>query len=370
MENLLEPGGRPQLTISCGRGRPVGDTLAGMNSRQSSRPRVTISSPGDVVAVLPYYVGFHPVESVVVAGLVGPRHEIGPVLRYDADVPMTLAAPDVLAKLTHHGITAAYVAVYSDEADPQDVADVFDSHAATFGLIIVDVVGVRHGRWRSCRCHDPSCCPEDGTPVPDPVSSPVGGRVAAMAALKGRAVLPTRAALESSVAAPVALAARAGELRLEQAVSRVEADLATISFDDVHRRIVGIVDASARAFADGAASTDPDDAALVVIAVESSLRIRDDIATRPGVPLAGLIEYLCAVARLTPDPFAAAICSLVACAALRQGSGALANVAIERALRNDPSYSLACILDDMSAVMISPAQMQVWAASARAGLEP
>lgn len=339
-----------------------------MNPRQSSRPCVTISSPGDVVAVLPYYVGFQPVESVVVAGLVGPRHEIGPVLRYDADVPMTLAAPDLLAKLAHHGITAAYVAVYSDEVDPQGIADVFDTHAATFGLIVADVVGVRHGRWRSCRCHDPSCCPEEGTPVPDPVSSPVGGHVAAMAALKGRAVLPTRAALESSVAPPVALAARAGELRLEQAVSRVEADLATTSFDEVHRRVVAIVETTARAFAEGEVATDPDDAALVVVAIESSLRIRDDIATLPDVPLAGLIEYLCAVARLTPDPFAAAICSLVACAALRQGSGALANVAIERALRNDPSYSLAHVLDDMSAVMISPAQMQSWAVSARASL--
>src|SRR5690625_6016388 len=103
--------------ISVCRCRTPADTLAGMNPRPPERPRVTVSSPGDVVSILPYYVGFHPSDSIVVAGLIGPRREIGPVLRYDADAPLDIAAPDVVAKLARHGITALYVVVYSDQID-------------------------------------------------------------------------------------------------------------------------------------------------------------------------------------------------------------------------------------------------------------
>lgn len=345
---------------------PVG-RLAGMSSRPSTRPRVAISSPGDVASVLPYYVGFHPTDSIVVAGLLGARREIGPVLRYDADAPVELAAPDVVAKLARHGITALYVVIYSNEIDSSALADCFRSHARAGGLEVIDVVTVWNGRWRSCLCRDPSCCPAEGSPLPDPTSG-VGGQVAAMAALEGRTVLPTRADIAATVAAPVALAARAGALRIEQAADRAENLIAGSGADGFHRQVVKLVESGARAFADGNSQIDPDDAALVVVAVEASFLVRDDVASLPTVPLTGLVDYLCAIARLTPDPFAAATCSLVACNALRQGSGALANVAIERALDNDPSYSFAQILAEMTAAMLSPADVQAWAASARAHL--
>lgn len=107
-----------------------------------------------------------------------------------------------------------------------------------------------------------------------------------------------------------------------------------------------------------------DDAAFVVAAVTDH-RIRDEIATLPDVPLPVLLDELCALARVAPDPDAAPLCAVVAWVALRDGNGAIANIALDRALGHDPRHSLALILRQMCMAMVPPRLVEQWTAAAR-----
>ena len=48
---------------------------------------VKISSPADILGVVPHRVGFHPAESIVVVCLHGPRRRDGLVMRLDLAPP-------------------------------------------------------------------------------------------------------------------------------------------------------------------------------------------------------------------------------------------------------------------------------------------
>ena len=78
-----------------------------------------------------------------------------------------------------------------------------------------------------------------------------------------------------------------------------------------------------------------------------------------------LLVFLSALARCALDENAAPICSALACVAYQMGNGALSNIAVERALRSEPDYALARLVDMALQAQIEPAEIRAMAKRTR-----
>jgi hypothetical protein len=72
--------------------------------------------------------------------------------------------------------------------------------------------------------------------------------------------------------------------------------------------------------------------------------VRDEVATWALEQDDALLALSEQVARLVVPPYDAPVCTLLAWVAYARGDGARAAVALDRALRGDPSYPLALLL--------------------------
>ncbi|MCA1712734.1 MAG: DUF4192 domain-containing protein [Actinobacteria bacterium] len=311
-----------------------------------------VSSPAEVAALVPHLVGFVPEESLVLACLRGPRRRVGLTMRVDlpdgVDAPEAAAA--LVARVAHERATAALLVVYTEGADGRDaLVDAIDEALADQGIALQEALLVRRGRWTSYLCDDATCCPADGTPL-DPAPSAALSLVRAEQALAGRAVLPSRADLVAALAPPGACT---GVAAAAQAVTR---EVRTRG-----RKAVRVA-ALAQWRAAVAAATDPratpDDPRLAV-ALQDVL-VRDAVlswAADDPEPLGRVLTRLC---RCVGAPFDVPVCTLLAVTAWLQGDGALANVALDRALAGEPTYSLAVLVRQGLDQQVRPAAVRAW----------
>jgi len=157
---------------------------------------ITLRGPGDVVALLPYQLGYHPRDSVVVVSLRGRR--VGLVAR--ADLPPAKFVDEVVSSLmgplVRDRATAVIVLGYEDVPHAsQPVLLALVEQLERAGIDVVDVPVVRDGRRYSAICSD-SCCPPEGIALPDPADVP---GVAEYVAL-GRSPLRSRSDVDALVA--------------------------------------------------------------------------------------------------------------------------------------------------------------------------
>ncbi|MDX6200269.1 MAG: hypothetical protein QOJ79_3420 [Actinomycetota bacterium] len=327
-------------------------------------PVVRLTSPGEIAAALPHLCGFVPTESLVAVSLRGERKRIGLTLRFDLPSIDAMGdganADEVATRLAHDGASAMVLVVYTDEAGerPREslVRAVIEA-VELRGISVMEGLLVRHGAWSSYTCAHPDCCPPDGTPVPAPVDL-----LAATAAYDGRVVLRDRDELVASLAAPALLAARAAEQRLDAAM---EAWLTVI---DEHGREHARADAVAALRGALAGSGERGDAALVVPLQD--VRVRDEVATWALDDSEALLSLLLRLARETVAPYDVPVCTLVALVAWVRGDGALANVALDRALAADPSYSMAKLFRAGLDGQLPPSAVKQWLRQTRRTLHP
>jgi hypothetical protein len=103
-----------------------------------------------------------------------------------------------------------------------------------------------------------------------------------------------------------------------------------------------------------------DESVAWITVVLAHLAVRDDAWSRmdPGFRAAHLRLWTDVVRRATPA-YLAAPASLLAFTAWQSGEGALANIAIDRALAADPGYSLAQLLRDIMDAGVPPSAARV-----------
>ncbi len=157
---------------------------------------ITLRGPGDVVAILPYQLGYHPRDSVVVISLRDRR--VGLVARADLPPPEHVGEviSSLIGPLLRDGATSVVVVGYEDAPDTsQPLLLALVEQLERAGVDVVDVAVVRDGRRYSPICSDP-CCPPDGIALPDPADVP---GVAEYVAL-GRSPLRSRADVDGLVA--------------------------------------------------------------------------------------------------------------------------------------------------------------------------
>jgi hypothetical protein len=217
------------------------------------------------------------------------------------------------------------------------------------GAVVDDVLLVSRQRMWSYTCLDPVCCPPEGRPLP------AGSEVAAAATFAGLVALPDRDSLGEL------LRPEPGRERLVPLLDAAEATMVTqlLRGQDARatRSVKRAIFAAARAAdADLTLQLPGEDlvrfaAALRRIAIRDSVWPAVDDRRLDG---RSLWQQL---ARRLPPPHDAAPLFLVAWRTWREGDGALAGIAAERALDSDPGYSAADLLLAALSQAIDPRRM-------------
>ncbi|HSF27176.1 MAG TPA: DUF4192 domain-containing protein [Actinomycetes bacterium] len=336
------------------------------------RPVVKFSSPTDIVGVVPLRVGFVPTESIVVVCLHGPRRRAGLVMRHDlVPIEQLEELADVLAwHVRRAEADGVILVVYTDAPDvdgslPQH--EFVDDLVDRLGIEVVECLLVRQGRWWSYSCAL-ACCPPEGTPIPSEPQGPAA-IVSAAAAFDGRAVLADRAALEASIRprrGPLSDGARM--LAFDQAAQAVIA-AAEDGADALTAETMALLESAASRWAAGERDLAPVEAARIVLGL-SSKWCRDYAATLAlDLDDDAYLSFLTELCQRTDDEWAAPVCTVLAWVAYAHGDGALANVAVDRALAAEPDYEMARLLLRGLQGQMPPAEVRALLGNVRRDME-
>jgi hypothetical protein len=202
-----------------------------------------------------------------------------------------------------------------------------------------DVLHVEDSRYWSYLCTNPGCCPAEGV-LFDAGSHPVSAALTAA----GLLVLPGRNALAATIAPVTGAEAEAMRQATQQAERAARRLIVTGGWTAVERAGLTAVRASIGLYRDGGSVLPAIGFAWLAL-VLTRLRIRDDAWARMdlGHREAHRRLWTDLVRRAQPG-YAAAPASLLALTAWQGGDGALANLALDRALADTPGYSMALLL--------------------------
>ena len=331
-----------------------------------SAPAVArLSTPGEILALLPSLCGFPPDESLVLLSLRGPRRRLGLTARIDLPEPADEPAVAQLCarRMAGDGATAVVLAVHSEQGRREGLVELVRDACTDARLEVVEALHVQGGRWTSYSCSR-SCCPPTGTPLP--TDSTALALVQAERVASGRAVLASRAELVASLAPPAPLLRAAADQRLTEAGRHWLR----------HRREHGAAASRrvalehAQALLDSVAAggtVSPADAARLAVGLQD-VQARDGLATLLLTRSDELLALLLQAAGSVTPPADAPVCTLLAWVAYARGDGALANVALDRALDGTPDYSLALLLRACLDAGTPPGEVRDLARGTREGL--
>jgi Domain of unknown function (DUF4192) len=132
-----------------------------------------LTSPHELLAVVPYLLGFHPTRSLVLLYLSNNR--LGLTQRLDLPRPDDIddVASALLPSLITENPDAVIVIGYEDnEGESLPALEALTKALQFSAMPIHDRIVVRDGRWWSLDCSSPNCCPPEGSPVPEPADVP------------------------------------------------------------------------------------------------------------------------------------------------------------------------------------------------------
>ena len=297
----------------------------------------TLTSPHDLLAAVPFLVGYHPTNSIVVIALNG--ETIGMAMRIDYPEEVDLDQIDSLAShLVREDADSALIIAYVPDSvfDSEYLLSPIRDAIAVRGIMLRESLEVRGDRWRSTICDDEGCCPPEGNPMPSHEDS----RVAAEQVAQGRP-LPYENVdeLRSSIAFSGV------DPALETALDHVEG--IDYEGEDViaHQREGALaVNALVQEFAEKGISTNTQLIALVLVRLHD-LQVRDYAM---GIVNDENMETLWSMwrwlMRIAPSGYVAPVATLFAVVSYEKGDGTMAQRALERTFDDDPKYGLARLL--------------------------
>lgn len=341
---------------------------------------IRLRGPADVVAVLPYQLGYHPQDSIVVVAL--RDRAVGLIERIDVPPPQHAdeASRALVVPLLHERPEAVMLVGYeSRPAASRPTLDALRRLLTDAGLLVLDRLVVRDGRWFALDCTQ-ECCPAEGVPVRAADSPAVAEMVGLeISPLAGRGALADLVAAEPRVAGAVAavlVQPQAGPTDSE-AVRRLRALSHWSVACDVTGRGAEVEELTAAQVALLVTSLDDHDLRDGLVAwlcpgslpldclspdLIDALRCTMPLPTwhrRPGDGAAAiarrrLLARLQALARSVPDDHCAGVLTVLANLAWWQGDGALARTCLDRALESAPGYRLARLLERMVDLGVRP----------------
>lgn len=351
--------------------------------RTSPRPVVRVRSTADLVASVPYLVGFTPRHSVVIVSLRGPHLRCGMVARVDlppaqddlSDSVDALVAA-LVPPIVRDGAAQVAVVVHDDAPwDPEQrphewVVDRLEDAFGEFGITVKEAAYVGDERFWSYTCALDACCPAAGRAL----AELDGGIVPATFVAEGRAPATDRAAV-------VAQVSPRGPL-LSAAVGSVAERESRWRGTDRRQEVLKVFETLVARRMDGGVTATPDEAGLVLAGLVD-VHVRDAVAQRhcawlgdlgpqdanlrsPGHeppsarsergdpwadPVTAVLQDL---ATCCDGDWAVAPLTLLALQHWQAGQGALANACIDRALALDPAYRMARLAEQLLRAGVPP----------------
>jgi len=365
---------------------------------------IRVGEPRELLAYIPYRLGFRPSESLVVTSIRAPRGRVGLVVRVDLDAVVGASAQATVRSLASHlwrdGAEQVVAVVYVARARTQEGRwrPEVERAAALVGAGLEERVGptvvwvVDEERYYCFDCGDPACCPREGWPVSDLESTQVSAQMVYAGArfAEHRGELAEVPLVDSRPRYNARRVSRRWRERLARAAGpgeRLAWRLA--SFDawaeavELVRRggrpgtsLIGKIDA---ALADTlvrdavvmSCTTGPSEARRALADPAGSERVGAafDRLFRAGAvpPAPGELEAARTVLREVvahaPGGAHAPAQSVLALLAWWAGEGAAASCWVERALRSDPAYRLARLVETALELGSAPG----WARGEEAG---
>ncbi len=297
----------------------------------------TLTSPHDLLAAVPFLVGYHPTNSLVVIAL----HEetIGMAMRIDYPDEVDLDQIDTLAShLVREEADSALLVAYvpSGVLDSEYLLAPIREAISMRGITLRECLEVRADRWRSTMCDDIDCCPPEGSPMPSHDES----RIAAEQVAEGKP-LP----YENLNELKDSISALPRNPDLERALDRVSGiDYESDEVIPLQREAAQAVNDLALEFAEKGISEKIEIIALVLVRLHD-LQVRDYAM---GITDEENIESLWSMWRwlmkMAPEGYVAPVATLFAVTSYEKGEGAMAQRGLDRALEDDPKYALAKLL--------------------------
>jgi len=292
--------------------------------------RLAVHNIDDLVGLVPYLIGFHPEESLVVIVIEEGRVEV--TARVDLSAVSGRGSPGALVSRLFDRYPAAGAWFIAYTGDDDLAWDVLGSCAALGGLVRVQrLLQVGPEAWRSDE--------------PDGPTGPISRRVApvaAEAAVLGLAVRPSRRALAAGIAGPP-------DDEVDDLVARFDA--AEIALDRLgargRRRIL-------RRLLVASGPPERDDSvrlALLVQHEEAQVRVLRLLSVENAEAQLALWTR---IVRHTLPAHRPAVLGLLGMAAWQNGDGALAMVCLEQLDRIDPLEPIAALLDWLNEEVVPP----------------
>lgn len=175
---------------------PRPDPLPDARSTTRTDPRATLrlGHPRELLALVPYLLGFQPRDSAVLVGLRPPGRQVGLVARVDLPDLLRPGGAELAAALADHlhddGTAEAVVVLYAGEGDPRDPERGLRARAGSRGARAAEVLrhglagvgpvttwSVDDGSYVGPDCRDRACCPVGGRPLADLSGGDLAGRL-------------------------------------------------------------------------------------------------------------------------------------------------------------------------------------------------
>jgi uncharacterized protein DUF4192 len=311
-----------------------------------------VRSPGDLIDLIPYLLGFHPRSSLVLVGLHDGR--VAATARADlADIAAgQVPLSDTIQLIVRGEADQLVAAIYDDRArlggdgstiTHGDTVHTLGRLADSAGLRLVEALLVARGRWRSYLCDDEQCCPPNGIALAGDSSV-----AAATATYAGLVALPDRGDV-TALLDPFAIEQREA---LEPLIVHYENSATAAILDgrsqsyqrSLKRALFAAARDADRALFPGQSGSVPDEdvCRFAVALVDTPIRDAVWLATERR-QLDGRALWR-EIARRAPQPYDAAPLFLFGWVCWRDGNGVLAALAAERALASDPGYRAADLL--------------------------
>jgi len=297
-----------------------------------------LTSPHDLLAAVPFMVGYHPVDSLVTMAL--RENKVVMAMRIDfpnGDASMVAVSQTIAGHLAREGADEAIIVGYlppgQNDLDP--LAIVRDVISAQ-NIIVKESIVVRAGRFKSSLCRDLECCPPDGTLLP-PLSD---SRVTAEQVAAGNPLpyLDLDEMKRSIAALPLDKELR----KAIKAISEIDYDEDDVKM--LQRDGAAAIDQLMTTFSTDGIVLDKDLIALVLVRL-LDLQVRDYAM---GMSTEATNEVLWDMwrwlLRTAPRGYVAPVAAIFAIMSYERGDGALAQRALDRAFEDSQKYQMAKLL--------------------------
>ena len=298
----------------------------------------TVKTPHDLLAAVPFLIGYHPTNSLVLISIKGDALEMAMRIDFPINPPegaFQLLASHLRRDQAEGALLVAYVpdGIATGEEVLQNAAEA----VAKLEIPIRELMLVQNNSWRSLLCVDESCCPKDGNPIEDFESS----RIAAEQVANGK-VLPysdseglTHSISANQISRDINWNAQVLGFRIDTEDQELNAKQR-----DGAESVLLLAD-----FYIQNGRCEDFDLIARVLGRLSDIQVRDfALGCHTDETLNSYWMMWRDLLRMAPPKFVAPVASLFAAIAYENGEGALAHRALDRAIEDQPDYSLSRLL--------------------------